>query len=239
MTAPAAQPFRLAFVPGVTPAKWVRIWSERRRDRIELVACDNTDAALSQLSDGTVQVALVREPPAEVGLNVIPLYTETTVAVVEKEHLFTAVTEVALTDIADEPLLIPLDDPLTWPDRPGVRVDHRPATVSDGIQLVATGMGVLLVPQSLARLHHRRDVAYRPVQHAPQTPVALVWRQTSPQVEEFVGIVRGRGPNSSRGESEPAPKRTAREKMLAKRAAREAAGKQPPSPRKPRRPRSR
>ncbi|MDT5312138.1 MAG: hypothetical protein QOE74_1158, partial [Mycobacterium sp.] len=57
-------------------------------------------------------------------------------------------------------------------------------------------------------------------------------------VEEFVGIVRGRKPSSSRGRAEPAPKRTAREKTIAKQAARAAAGKvarKPGSPKRGRR----
>jgi hypothetical protein len=44
-------------------------------------------------------------------------------------------------------------------------------------------------------------------------------------VEEFIGIVRGRKPGSSRGQVQQAPKRTAREKTLARQAARAAAGK--------------
>jgi hypothetical protein len=44
-------------------------------------------------------------------------------------------------------------------------------------------------------------------------------------VEEFIGMVRGRKPGSSRGQAQPVPKRTAREKTLAKQAARAAAGK--------------
>jgi hypothetical protein len=44
-------------------------------------------------------------------------------------------------------------------------------------------------------------------------------------VEEFIGIVRGRKSGSSRGRAEPAPKRTAREKTLAKQAARASAEK--------------
>jgi len=44
-------------------------------------------------------------------------------------------------------------------------------------------------------------------------------------VEEFIGIVRGRKSDSSRGHAQPVPKRTAREKTLAKQAARAAAGK--------------
>jgi hypothetical protein len=44
-------------------------------------------------------------------------------------------------------------------------------------------------------------------------------------VDEFIGIVRGRKPGSSRGQAEQVPKRTAREKTLARQAARAATGK--------------
>lgn len=66
---------------------------------------------------------------------------------------------------------------------------------------MAANIGVLLVPQSLARLHHRRDLTYRPIVEAPQSSVALAWPQdrTTELVEEFIGIVRGRTVNSSRG----------------------------------------
>ena len=236
MSTPAPSTFRLAFVPGVTPAKWVRIWSERRGEPLELVACANTAEALQHVAEGTAAAALVREPPASTP-NAITLYAETTVAVVGRDHLFTAVTTLEPADIADEPLLVPLDDPLTWPDRPGATLDHHPATVADAVELVAAGIGMLLVPMSLARLHHRRDLTFRPVSHAPETPIALVWVTSTPEVEEFIGIVRGRRATSSRGQSEPAPKRSAKEKMLAKRAAREAAGQTPKPSKRTRRPR--
>ena len=95
------------------------------------------------------------------------------------------------------------------------------------MQLVAAGMGALLVPQSLARLYHRKDLTYRPITDAPACPVALAFPEgeQSELVEEFIGIVRGRKASSSRGQAEPAPKRSAREKTLAKQAARAAAGK--------------
>ena len=109
----------------------------------------------------------------------------------------------------------------------GAPVQHRPETTKDAVELVAAGVGVLIVPQSLARLHHRKDLTYRPVADAPSCPVALAFPAGghAAPVEEFVGIVRGRKATSSRGLSEPAPKRTAREKTLAKQAARAAAGK--------------
>jgi len=85
---------------------------------------------------------------------------------------------------------------------------------------VAAGIGVVVVPQSLARLHHRRDVTYRPVVDAPQSQVALSWLEdrTTDLVEELIGIVRGRTVNSSRGRSTPAeqPKATAKAKAKAK-----------------------
>ena len=103
------------------------------------------------------------------------------------------------------------------------------------MDLVAVGIGVLIVPQSLARLHHRKDLIYRPITDAPGCPVALAV-PAGPQselVEDFIGIVRGRRPGSSRGRDEPAPKRTAREKSLAKQAARAAAGKTARTPGRP------
>jgi hypothetical protein len=54
---------------------------------------------------------------------------------------------------------------------------------------------------SLARLHRRKDTAYRLLRGVPVSTVALAWPavRTTPAVEVFVGIVRGRTTNSSRG----------------------------------------
>ncbi|PQD99811.1 LysR family transcriptional regulator [Mycobacterium sp. EPG1] len=217
----------LGYVPGGTPAKWARIWEQRHRDAdltlIPVAAADATAA----VRDGDVDIALIRLPADTSGLAVIPLYDETTVAVMPTEHLLSAADELSAADLVDEPVLVPLDTVVAWPDAPGVPVEHRPETTRDATEIVAAGVGVLIVPQSLARLHHRKDLTYRPIVDAPTCPVALAFPEgpQQPLVEEFVGIVRGRKPGSSRGQSEPAPKRTAREKTLAKQAARAAAGK--------------
>ena len=122
---------------------------------------------------------------------------------------------------------MPEDDVVGWGDAPGVLVEHQPETTLAAIELVAAGIGVLIVPQSLARLYHRKDLTYRPIADAPTCPVGLAFPegQQHELVEEFIGIVRGRKASSSRGQSDSAPKRTAREKTLAKQAARAAAGK--------------
>lgn len=217
----------VGYVPGVTPAKWARTWAQRHPDvplRLEhFAAADAADA----LRAGTVDVALLRLPGDTSGLAVIPLYEELTVAVVPTDHILSAVDEITAADLDDEPILLPLDHVVDWADAPGNPVDHRPETTKGATELVASGIGVLIVPQSLARLYHRKDLTYRPITDAPTCPVALAFPE-GPQpalVEEFIGIVRGRKPDSSRGHAQPVPKRTAREKTLAKQAARAAAGK--------------
>lgn len=225
----------LGYVPGGTPAKWARIWAERHPGvplRLQPVSAADAAAAVRA---GTVDVALLRPSADTSGLAVIALYAETTVAVIPTDHLLGAADEITLADLDGEPVLVPLDDVLAWADIPGNPVEHRPATTEDAIELVAAGMGALIVPQSLARLYHRKDLTYRPIADAPTCPVALAFPE-GPQpelVEEFIGIVRGRKPNSSRRQDLAAPKRTAREKTLAKQAARAAAGKVARKPGRP------
>lgn len=217
----------LGYVPGGTPAKWARIWAERHPDvplRLSIVAA--ADAA-AEVRAGTLDVALLRLPADTSGLAVIPLYEETTVAVVPTDHVISVADEITAADLDSEPMLVPRDHVVDWADAPGIPVEHRPETTQDAIELVAAGMGTLIVPQSLARLYHRKDLTYRPISDAPTCPVALAVPAgpQQPLVEEFIGIVRGRKPGSSRSQTEPVPKRTAREKTLAKQAARAAAGK--------------
>ncbi|MCP9207929.1 LysR family substrate-binding domain-containing protein [Streptomyces sp. NEAU-Y11] len=207
MTSSEVSPsFRLAYVPGVTPAKWVRIWNERLPDvPLTLVAVSTAEAS-GVLRDGGADAGFVRLPVDRTVFSAIPLYTETTVVVVPKDHLVAAVDEVSAGDLADEIVLHPLDDVLEWEHRPGRPALERPATTADAIELVAAGVGLLVVPQSLARLHHRRDLTYRTVTDAPASQVALSWPEdaTTDLVEDFIGIVRGRTVNSSRGRK-PAP----------------------------------
>lgn len=201
--------FRLAYVPGVTPGKWARVWGERLPDvPLDLLAVAAADGERA-LREGDADAGLVRLPVDKDVLSAIPLYTETTVVVFPKEHwLAAAEDDVALADLADDVVFHPLDDTLGWTDLPGRPAIERPATTGDAIELVAANVGVLLVPQSLARLHHRRDLTFRAVADAPQSQVALSWPQerTTDLVEEFIGIVRGRTVNSSRGRgAAPAP----------------------------------
>ncbi|MFD7919375.1 LysR family transcriptional regulator substrate-binding protein [Streptomyces sp. NPDC059740] len=214
----ASATFRLAYVPGVTPGKWVRTWNERYPEvPLELVAVSPAEAE-EVLRRGDADAGLVRLPVDRDVFSAIPLYTETTVVVVPKDHLVAAAEEVCGEDLSEDLALHPLDDVLDWERPPGRPALERPATTADAIELVAAGVGLLAVPQSLARLHHRRDLTYRPLTDAPQSGVALAWPQdrTTDHVDDFVGVVRGRTVNSTRGrrksaaeaETKPARPRT-------------------------------
>lgn len=216
--------FRLAYVPGATPAKWARIWNERLPDvRLHLVGVAATEAA-GLVRKGGVDAALLRLPTDRTGLHTIPLYAEKTVVVVPKDHVVAAFGEVSAEDLTDNVVLHPLDDTLDWERPPGLPARERPAGTADAVELVAAGVGLLVVPQSLARLHHRSDLTYRPVTDAPQSHVALSWlaRETTDLMEQFIGIVRGRTVNSTRGrQSDPVQR-----KRKAK-SRKPAAGKRP------------
>jgi DNA-binding transcriptional LysR family regulator len=71
----------------------------------------------------------------------------------------------------------------------------------EAIETVAAGTGVVIVPMSVARLHHRKDVVQRVVTDLEPTTVALVWLRDRDDdtTQAFVGVARGRTGRSSRG----------------------------------------
>jgi DNA-binding transcriptional LysR family regulator len=190
--------FRVGFVTGATPDKWARTWRERyARDPLELVPVAEEEQE-DRVRAGTLDMALVRLPVSRDGLHLIPLYDELPVAVMGAEHLLTLADEVTTGDLADEQLVLPersgwtpSAEQLAWPAM----------SVRDAVEVVAGGTGVVVVPMSIARLHHRKDVTYRVVTDLPPTTVGLAWRvdNEDPWVQRFIGIVRGRTERSSRG----------------------------------------
>jgi DNA-binding transcriptional LysR family regulator len=129
---------------------------------------------------------------------VVRLYAELPVAVASRDHLVAAADTVTLDDLADDQLVRPHAS--GWqPD-----ADQRgwpPMTEQEAIETVAAGTGVVIVPMSVARLHHRKDVVHREVTDLPPTTVALIWRRDRDDdvTQAFVGVVRGRTGRSSRG----------------------------------------
>jgi DNA-binding transcriptional LysR family regulator len=186
----------IAFVPGVSPAKWARVWRDRFPD-VELVlraiGPTEVDDALAAGAD----MAFARLPVTE-ALRAIPLWTETAVVAAPKDSAIAAVESLERRDLVGETVLG--DGPV-------------PDDVDAALDLVEANVGVVVLPQSLFRAASRKDLVARPLTDADGTRIALVWRDedASDLTEEFIGVVRGRTANSSRGAApdaaEESPKR--------------------------------
>ncbi|WGW12791.1 LysR family substrate-binding domain-containing protein [Saxibacter everestensis] len=208
----ATTPLTVAFVPGVTPTKWLRRWNERRPDSPINTIATVQDQQTVVLHEGRAQLSFVRLPVQRDGLSVVPLYREQPFVVAPKGHLITAAENVAVEELADEHLLQQPDEVPEWRDiaseiRLGTRIPvPQLPSAKEAIELVAAGAGIVIVPQSIARLYNRKDVVTRPVSGVPETEIALAWITDSENadMEEFYGIVRGRTERSSRTQR-PAP----------------------------------
>ena len=218
---PTDQPRTLSvgFVPGVTPGKWVARWRERHPEApLELHQHD--DDALAALREGSDDVVFVRLPVDRAGLHLIPLYEEQPVVVVSRDNELSLYDDVPVEELEGEALL-------------DVAECGGPKTA---IEVAASGAGVVVLPMSLARLYARKDAVHRPVPGLPPTTIGIAWRveDESDDVEEFIGIVRGRTAQSSRQPSQrEAPKKTASQKAAAKKAGAGGGGKEQKGGRKP------
>jgi hypothetical protein len=218
----------VALVPGVTPTKWTRVWGQRRSDlplRITVVAERDQEQALL---DGRAQLSFVRGDVSSSALSSIHLYDEQPVAVVGREHALAAAEELDVAELAGEHLLQDPEDVPEWAAVAEELADgsRRPlprmAGLDDAVEQVAAGVGVLIVPQSVARVHSRKDVTAVPVTGVAPSSVRLAWvtDDKGDDVEDFIGVVRGRSANTTRGTA-ATPKVESRAKA-AKAKAREA-----------------
>ncbi len=178
-----------------------------------------------------------REPASTDGekYHSIRLYEELPVVILPVDHVLTVLDEVPVEELAEEFLLQPASDipayeevSRAWRESSG-RIVPEGLTDKETIELVAAGVGLYIVPMSIARFYHRKDLTYRPVAGLDTYPVHLVWPRAlkgEPRSEEleallqdFIGIVRGRTATSDRGSET----RQARAERIAAEKAKEKA----------------
>ncbi|SFS03511.1 LysR substrate binding domain-containing protein [Agrococcus baldri] len=177
--------FRLGGVPGVTPAKWLRVWRERVPGvPAVLVEVDEADA-VAALVEGRADAVLARLPIAEEGLHIVRLYDELPVVVAAKGHPIVAFETVTSADLDGEPML-----------------EQGGMSLAQLLETVATGAGLAVVPMSVARALGGAETRHRVVTDLPSTTIALAWLEAadSPLHQELIGIARGRRAGSSRGD---------------------------------------
>ena len=194
----AGRVLRVGYVPGVTPDKWARAWRERRDGvRLELVQVEEDDAE-SAVRDKRLDMALARLPVDRTGLHLVRLYDEVPVVVVGREHPVAAYDEIDVAELADEQFVT---GPPGGLDLRATQLAFPPMSAKEAVEVVAAGTGIAILPMSVARLHHRKDVTHRPVRGPASTTIALIWltERDDATTQAFVGVTRGRTARSSRG----------------------------------------
>ena len=194
---------RLGFISTAAHNVLPRVLPAFRRTRpgIRLTLVEaTTDAQLTGLRDDTLDAGVV-VPPVPVPLRCEVLLREPLIAALPRTRRWPR--RLPLETLADEPFIL-------FPRRaaPGLydlivglcaragfvpRIEQEAIQMPTIVSLVGAGMGVALVPASLARVR-QTDVVYRPLaEPGPPMEVGLAWNQASPSpaVAAFVAHVRG------------------------------------------------
>ncbi|MFI9417300.1 LysR family transcriptional regulator [Streptomyces werraensis] len=155
----------------------------------------------ADLLDGTADVGFVRLPVDADRLRVLPLYQEGLCAVLPVRHPLAGEDTVGLRALADEPLLHYAGASPAWsavwnadPRPDGTRWLRGPDVhdMEEILAYVRAGSGVVMVPESVAAVFPRPDIAYVPLADVSPGTIALAWDgdRPSPLVETFVDATR-------------------------------------------------
>ncbi|WP_162321439.1 LysR substrate-binding domain-containing protein [Nesterenkonia haasae] len=232
----------LGAIPGATPDKWAARWRERFPDHALEVKYYDDAGQLTRISEGTVNIGYVRfrEHEVEVDTDVyhrVLLYREDPVVCAAADHWIAAAEEsVDAAELAGETFL---DSAQMLQDWAAGSADVAGAERM-ALEVAASGAGVVVLPNSVARMLSRKDVVIRSITGTAGYETGLAWlrEQDSELIQEFIGIARGRKAGSPRTasslqKSSPSPKRKAPEQKTRSRPPARAA--KPGRTRKPRR----
>jgi DNA-binding transcriptional LysR family regulator len=181
----------------------VRVYQERNPDvRLELHSEMLTPAQVDALLEGRIQVGLLRPPVHAKGLVVEVLREEPIVVLLPARHPAAATRTLALGALRDEPFVgYPSSPPSTLHGVmlaacrqagfvPWIR--QEAADTATLVALVASGLGVALVPASVQHLQ-LDGAAYRPLSWPRATvQLALAYRdgEVSPLVRRYLETAR-------------------------------------------------
>jgi DNA-binding transcriptional LysR family regulator len=158
-----------------------------------------TAAQLTALREGTIDVGLLREPPATAeGLTFRTLLTEPLVAVLPVGHPLARHRRIALAALADQPfVLLPREAGPGLHDRitgACATAGFTPRVTQHAVEwqtvcgLVEAGLGVSLAPAAIRRIR-LKGTAFRPLEPpTAETTVAAAWRSAddSPLVSNLL-----------------------------------------------------
>lgn len=133
------------------------------------------------LSDGSVDVAIIRPPIEDIGATCTTLLEELCVACLPIGHRLAGAKNVSVYDLLDEPIVAAPGKGI-WRDywtanayRGGRPPDvvYEAATFEGELQAVATGRGISITAEAAKRFYSRPGVCFVPIDDMPLCPVAV------------------------------------------------------------------
>jgi DNA-binding transcriptional LysR family regulator len=160
---------------------------------LELLRIDDRSAGLTQ---GKVDVAVLREPPPIPGVRSERLLAEPRMAAVPADGPLAERATLTLADLAEHPVALNTVSGTTtselWPEGARPRSTIVVANTDDWLAAIAAGRGVGVTTSATAGMHSHPAVRYRPLADAPDVDVVLAWREPTshPAVGELLDLVR-------------------------------------------------
>lgn len=215
----------LGFTRGIAPSKWVRRWQAVSPEQaltivpfakpygrpgnsdefdmvLERTAPGLEPAGCAQSADPSAQGASSARPTG--ARHALKLYDEAVALVLPKDHELASEESVALADLAAIRLLDHPDHSPQWPAAdPWEDPAWMPANPRAALQLVATGLGGVLLPAPLAR-HITDKQAHAVIRVTEPIAGATIWAtwlvdRDAADMQQLAGVLRGRTARSSRG----------------------------------------
>ena len=207
---PVSGPLRLGIIYTIGPYLLPDLVRQAiaRVPQMPLMLQENfTAKLLEMLRTGELDAAIMAEPFPETGLAVAPLYDEPFQAAVPSSHPFARRDSISAEELKSETMLLLgtghcfRDHVLevcpeyarfasTNPnDRDGIRKSFEGSSLETIKYMVASGMGVTVVPQLSVPAEAQTHVAYVPfTEPVPMRRVVLAWRRTFTRYEAIAAL---------------------------------------------------
>lgn len=166
----------VGFAPGLSVSAAVRAFThEHPGVEIELLRLNWYEQA-EALRDGRADVGYLRHPFDADGLHTVPIGSEPKVVCLPAAHPLASRRRLTRADLDGEAIL--------------GREPRCTATIEEKLELVAAGVGIALVPRSVARYYSRPDLVHRPVADAVsyETCLAVVEDRRQQHLWDFLAV---------------------------------------------------
>lgn len=140
------------------------------------------------LADGTTEVAIIRPPVDLPEHRMLLLDAESWVACLPRDHRLAHRTDVSITELLDDPIVVAPGTAGRWRDY-WMAMDARDgkpptiaavaATYEAETTTIARGLGISFTSEASARLYDRQGIVYVPITDRPRNYTALAWHPES------------------------------------------------------------